>query len=47
MGLVPEQECFSACSNAWSQYIHQSLFNLVTTGKGQPDLKKDKEEAAK
>ena len=39
IGLVPEIECFDACSNAWSQYIHQSLWRLVTTGKGQPDKK--------
>ena len=42
IGLVPEIECFDACSNAWSQYIHQSLWRLVTTGKGQPDKKKNK-----
>lgn len=35
LGLVPEYECFDACSNAWSQYI-QSLLSLITTGKGQP-----------
>ena len=39
LGLVPEIECFDACSNAWSQYIHGSLFNLITTGKGQPTRK--------
>ena len=38
-GLVPGIECFDACSNAWSQYIHQSLFNLMATGKGQPEKK--------
>jgi Activator of Hsp90 ATPase homolog 1-like protein len=39
LGLVPEYECFDICKNAWSQYIGQSLFSLVTTGKGQPNGK--------
>ena len=39
IGLVPEIECFDACSNAWSQYIHGSLVNLINTGKGQPTRK--------
>ena len=39
LGLVPKIECFGACSNAWSQYIQQSLLSLITTGKGQPELK--------
>ena len=42
IGLVPEIECFDACSNAWSQYIHGSLFNLINTGKGQPTRKENK-----
>ena len=29
MGLVPEIECYGACSNAWSQYINGSLFKLL------------------
>lgn len=37
IGLVPAIECFIDCSNAWSQYIHQSLLSLMTTGKGHPD----------
>jgi hypothetical protein len=38
-GLVPSVECFDACSNAWTQYIHQSLAALVTSGKGSPTPK--------
>lgn len=34
-GLVPKFECYEACSNAWSQLIQQSLFSLITTGKGK------------
>lgn len=36
-GLVPEYECYDICSNAWTQYIQQSLKNLITTGKGNPN----------
>jgi hypothetical protein len=38
-GLVPEEECFDACSNAWSEYIHESLLYLITEGEGKPTLK--------
>ena len=37
-GLVPDIECFGACSNAWSQYVKHSLLNLITTGKDQPNV---------
>jgi hypothetical protein len=37
IGLVPEYECFEVCSNGWTHYIRQSLFSLITTGKGQPN----------
>lgn len=36
-GLVPEYECFDACSNAWGFYINDSLRNLIETGKGRPN----------
>jgi hypothetical protein len=34
LGLVPEFECFDACSNAWGFYINGSLRRLITTGEG-------------
>jgi Activator of Hsp90 ATPase homolog 1-like protein len=37
MGLVPQYECFNICSNAWTQYIQQSLLGLIMTGKGRPN----------
>jgi hypothetical protein len=39
LGLVPESECFDACSNAWGSYINGSLRSLITTGKGEPKQK--------
>jgi hypothetical protein len=42
IGLVPEIECYTDCSNAWSGYINDSLFNLITKGKGEPDPFKEK-----
>jgi hypothetical protein len=29
-GLVPEYECFNACSGAWGSYVNGSLRNLIT-----------------
>ncbi len=36
-GLVPDYECYSVCFDAWTVYITKSLYNLITTGKGQPN----------
>ena len=35
LGLVPQIECFDDCSTSWSKLIRQSLFSLITTGKGE------------
>jgi hypothetical protein len=46
-GLVPEYECFDICSNAWTDYLQNSLKNLITTGKGKPNLKEARVKEAK
>ena len=40
VGLIPEIECYPDCSDGWSQFIQESLLNLITTGKGNPDKEK-------
>ena len=40
IGLVPQYECFTSCSNAWTDIISNGLRNLIATGKGQADLEK-------
>ena len=37
VGLVPGIECYESCQKGWNQYVTQSLFKLVTDGKGEPD----------
>ncbi len=37
VGLVPANECYGVCSNAWGQYITGSLRKLITTGRGEPN----------
>lgn len=39
IGLIPECECFDACAGGWGYYVGESLFQLITTGKGAPDDK--------
>lgn len=36
VGLVPEIECFGQCSSGWNFFIRHSLYNLITTGRGEP-----------
>jgi len=38
-GLVPTYECYKICHDAWTNYIQNSLKNLITTGKGKPNGK--------
>ncbi len=40
-GLVPQYECFDICANAWTSYITNSLKDLITKGKGQPNPKEN------
>jgi hypothetical protein len=39
LGLVPDYECYDICENAWNTYIQESLYNLITLGKGKPNGK--------
>jgi hypothetical protein len=38
-GLVPQYECYEICREAWTNYIKDSLYNLIATGKGEPNPK--------
>ncbi len=38
-GLVPENECYDVCHDAWTGYIQGSLKNFIETGKGKPNGK--------
>ncbi|MFF8374812.1 SRPBCC domain-containing protein [Streptomyces sp. NPDC015661] len=37
VGLVPDVECFGACSTAWLHYVNGSLRSLIATGEGLPE----------
>lgn len=37
LGLVPSLECYETCQNAWTNYIHISLFNFIKDGNGEPN----------
>lgn len=38
-GLTPEYECYNICNESWGNYVGKSLFNLIETGKGNPNPK--------
>jgi hypothetical protein len=35
LGLVPSFQCYGDCSSAWELLVQQSLFSLITKGKGK------------
>jgi hypothetical protein len=37
VGLVPSFECYGACSGGWSSYVKESLRQLITSGRGEPN----------
>ena len=39
VGLVPDYECYGACSSAWGSYINGSLRKLISKGRGEPNKK--------
>ena len=39
IGLVPGIECYDGCERGWNQYFKDSLFKLITEGKGLPQIK--------
>lgn len=40
-GLTQEYECYDTCKAAWGGYVEKSLYNLITTGKGNPTPKQN------
>ena len=38
-GLAPEIECYNDCRKGWDFYVKESLYKLLTEGKGLPEKK--------
>lgn len=36
IGIVPGLECYDSCVRGWNKFINESLFELITKGKGVP-----------
>ena len=39
LGLVPKFQCYESCVKGWDYFIKESLFKLLTEGKGKPEEK--------
>ncbi len=37
VGLTRALACYGSCADAWGFYINHSLFNLISSGQGEPD----------
>lgn len=46
ISLIPAIQCYGDCTGAWGFYINECLYNLITTGKSQPDPKEQPTQAA-
>lgn len=40
LGLIPEIECYDNCTKGWNFFFKESLYKLLTTGKGMPNQRK-------
>jgi hypothetical protein len=38
IGLIPGKECYNDCSGGWTFFVKESLFKLLTEGKGLPGI---------
>jgi hypothetical protein len=38
VGLVPQYECYGVCTDGWRTLINGSLYDLITTAQGQPNV---------
>ena len=39
VGLVRECQCYRACADGWTFYIHESLRELIATGQGRSNVR--------
>lgn len=37
IGLNPNVQCYTNCREGWTEHVNESLYNLITNGKGEPE----------